>query len=182
LINNWEEEILSEGRAPMGPIEDVIAKQLKVLFCGFNPSLRSGETGHHFANSRNRFWNILFRAELTPRQLQPTEDRKMLQYGYGLTNIVARPTKEAKEISKEEYDKGRAQLHEKIADYQPKVVCFVGKGVYQQFQQMKDVDWGLQQAKIGQTKLFVAPSSSGLVRIKLEDIIAIYRILSEKAH
>ncbi|MFK2826769.1 G/U mismatch-specific DNA glycosylase [Bacillus sp. B190/17] len=167
----------------MKPIKDHVKENLDILFVGFNPSLRSGETGHHFANPHNRFWTILQRAGLTKRKFHPTEDAQLLDLGYGLTNIVERPTKNAQEITKEEYDKGKETLKKKIAFYQPRIVCFVGKGVYQQYSGQKDVPWGLQEKAIVPGVIdFVAPSSSGLVRMKLDEITAIYRELPELIH
>ncbi|HZG74181.1 MAG TPA: G/U mismatch-specific DNA glycosylase [Chondromyces sp.] len=160
----------------MKPIRDHLKQNLDILFVGFNPSIRSGETGHHFANPNNRFWKILFEAGLTPRKYAPTEDNQLLELGYGLTNIVARPTKTAEEITKEEYREGRQLLREKIERYQPKVVCFVGKGVYQEYSGKKKVPWGPQEESVVPgTVDFVAPSSSGLVRMKVEEIVEIYR-------
>lgn len=162
------------------PIPDHLQENLKILFVGFNPSIRSSETGHHFANPNNRFWKILHEAGLTPKKFAPEEDSQLLTLGYGLTNIVARPTKEAAEISKAEYVEGAALLQEKINDYHPKVVCFVGKGVYQQFSKRRSVDWGAQPESIMPGTIeYVAPSSSGLVRMKLADIVEIYKGLQK---
>lgn len=162
------------------PVDDHLQPDLKILFTGFNPSIRSSETGHHFANPTNRFWKILHESGLTPRKLAPEEDSQLLAYGYGLTNIVARPTKEAAEISKAEYAEGRALLREKIIAYKPKVVCFVGKGVYQEFSKKRKVDWGVQpEPVIPGTIEYVAPSSSGLVRMKLPEVIEIYKGLKK---
>lgn len=156
------------------PIPDHLEENLNILFVGFNPSIRSAETGHHFANPNNRFWTILDKAELTPKKFKPEEDNQLPQLGYGLTNIVARPTKEAAEITKDEYEQGRQELLKKINAYKPKIVCFVGKGVYQEFSKKKKLPWGRQAEPVSNTIEFVAPSSSGLVRMKLEDIVAIY--------
>ncbi|HWO95460.1 MAG TPA: G/U mismatch-specific DNA glycosylase [Bacillus sp. (in: firmicutes)] len=162
----------------MQSINDHIKKHLDVLFVGFNPSIRSGETGHHFANPNNRFWTILHKAGLTPRKFHPTEDGDLLQLGYGLTNIVSRPTKTAQEITKEEYREGREELKRKIAHYRPKIVCFVGKGVYQEYSQKKELPWGVQKEPVVPGTIdFVAPSSSGLVRMKMDEILDIYREL-----
>ncbi|MDC3417303.1 mismatch-specific DNA-glycosylase [Aquibacillus sp. 3ASR75-54] len=145
------------------------------MFVGFNPSIRSAETGHHFANPNNRFWKILNEAGLTPRKYSSEEDVKLLDLGYGLTNIVARPTKEAKEITKEEYEVGREQLIQKVNTFKPKVICFVGKGVYQQYAKKQNVDWGVQDEPVSDQVEFVAPSSSGLVRMKLIEVVGIYK-------
>ena len=83
---------------------------MDILFVGFNPSIRSGQTGHHYANPNNRFWKILFEAGLTERKYDPSEDFALLGLGFGFTNIVSRPTKGAADITKEEYKEGRKQL------------------------------------------------------------------------
>ncbi|MEK3886735.1 G/U mismatch-specific DNA glycosylase [Bacillus sp. FSL K6-3431] len=167
----------------MKPISDHIRVNLDVLFVGFNPSIRSSETGHHFANPTNRFWTILHKAGITDRKYQPTEDFKLLDIGYGLTNIVDRPTKSAEEITPEEYQIGRECLKTKINEYKPKIVCFVGKGVYQQYSGLKKLPWGGQtKSVIPGTLDFVAPSSSGLVRIPIEEIAAIYSELPRLNH
>lgn len=157
------------------PIPDYLQEGLDILFVGFNPSIRSSETGYHYANPNNRFWKILFEAGLTPRKFQPEENSELLALGYGLTNIVTRPTKEAADISKKEYVEGAALLQQKIRTYKPKVVCFVGKGVYQEFSKKRSIHWGAQEKSIipGVVE-YVAPSSSGLVRIKLNEIVEIY--------
>lgn len=162
----------------MKPIKDHLSENLDILFVGFNPSVRSGETGHHFANPNNRFWKILFEAGLTPRKFMAIEDSRLTELGYGLTNIVARPTKTADEITKEEYQEGRVLLKEKIERYRPKIVCFVGKGVYQEYSGRKQISWGPQPVSVVSGTLdFVAPSSSGLVRMKMEEIVGIYKQL-----
>jgi double-stranded uracil-DNA glycosylase len=161
-------------------VNDHIKENLKILFVGFNPSIRSSETGHHFANPNNRFWRILHDAGLTPRKFEAAEDARLLDLGMGITNIVARPTKAADEITKEEYKEGKEILRNKIELLKPRVVCFVGKGVYQEYSGMKNVPWGRQEkAVVPGTVDFVAPSSSGLVRMKVEEIVEIYIGLKE---
>ncbi|HSJ36868.1 MAG TPA: G/U mismatch-specific DNA glycosylase [Planococcus sp. (in: firmicutes)] len=160
----------------MEPISDHLKTDLNILFVGFNPSIRSSETGWHYANPNNRFWKILHEAGLTPRKFLPEENSKLLDLGFGLTNIVARPTKEAAEISKDEYRRGAEKLKKKIQRYQPEAVCFVGKGVYQQYSKKRVISWGEQSDPvIPGIAEFVAPSSSGLVRMKLDEIVEIYR-------
>lgn len=163
----------------MKPIPDHLKKGLDIVFVGFNPSIRSSETGYHYANPNNRFWTILYEAGLTPRKFTPSENRQLLNLGFGLTNIVERPTKEALDITKKEYGEGRLKLKEKLIYYQPKIVCFVGKGVYEQFSNKRNIQWGVQKEPVIQEFTeFVAPSSSGLVRMKKVEIVAIYKQLT----
>jgi TDG/mug DNA glycosylase family protein len=98
---------------------------------------------------------------------------------YGLTNIVSRPTVGAADITREEYRAGREELKRKIVINKPRIVCFVGKGVYQEYSSQRQIDWGVQERPVVPGTIdFVAPSSSGLVRMKLEEIVAIYRELN----
>lgn len=162
----------------MNPIPDHLTRGLKILFIGFNPSIRSGETGHHYANPTNRFWTILYKSGLTDRKYTSEEDAHLLKMGYGFTNIVPRPTRNAQEITPEEYRSGREELIRKISFYRPKAACFVGKGVYQQYSMRREVPWGAQEQTVVPGIIeFVAPSSSGLVRMKVEEIALIYRQL-----
>lgn len=164
----------------MKPIPDHLEKGLKIVFIGFNPSIRSSETGHHFANPNNRFWKILFESGLTPRLYKTEEDKQLLKLGYGLTNIVERPTKEAVEITKEEYEEGRLKLVEKLETYKPKIACYVGKGVYQELSKKKSIPWGKQEKSVVDGVIdFVAPSSSGLVRMRIGEIVDIYKQLHQ---
>lgn len=161
-----------------GLVPDHLACDLKIVFVGFNPSLRSGETGHHFANPSNRFWRILYEAGFTPQLYKPEEDSLLLQLGYGLTNIVPRPTRAAADILPGEYELGRQVLFEKLKLYRPQIVCYVGKGVYQAYSGKRQAPWGFQSfAVLDGLRDFVAPSSSGLVRMKTGEIVAIYRRL-----
>lgn len=160
----------------MVPIADHLGENLDVIFVGFNPSIRSSETGHHYANPNNRFWRILFESGITPRKYDTTEDYQLLDLGFGMTNIVARPTKAADEITREEYHQGKQELKQKIETYHPKIVCFVGKGVYQQYSGKKELPWGRQEESVVPGTIdYVAPSSSGLVRMKMDEVVGIYK-------
>jgi double-stranded uracil-DNA glycosylase len=159
----------------VGPITDHLRKDLQILFIGYNPSIRSEETGHHYANPTNRFWKAIYLAGLTPRLYRPEEDSEVLSLGYGFTNIVARPTIAADEISKEEYRAGRIELRRKIEQYRPKVACFVGKGVYEQYSGKRKIEWGQQHDPVTPGVVeFVCPSTSGLVRMKLDEMVGIF--------
>jgi TDG/mug DNA glycosylase family protein len=162
------------------PVPDYLRPGLKILFVGFNPSLRSAEVGHHYANPNNRFWTIIYRAGLTTRKYLPQEDHRLLELGYGFTNIVERPTRAASDITGDEYRVGRQALKSKVQIYRPQLVCFVGKGVYREYSGERQIDWGLQANSIVEgVKDFVAPSSSGLVRIPLDEVVAIYREITQ---
>jgi TDG/mug DNA glycosylase family protein len=159
-------------------VRDIIRPGLTVLFVGFNPGVRSAETGHHFAGHSNRFWKLLHAAGLTPRQLRPEEDEALLSFGFGITNIVPRPTRAAAEITREEYRRGRIALIDKLALYRPRIACYAGIGVYREFAVLKDVACGLQPVKVvpGVTD-FVVPNPSGLNRMSFDDQLRHYKEL-----
>ena len=146
----------------MNELADIIDYNLKILFIGFNPGLRSAETGHHFAGYSNRFWKLLHQSGLTPRLMLPEEDISLPSLGLGITNIVARPSREAAELTKEEYAAGREKLKQKLAHYRPLVACYVGIGVYKEFAGVKKAVCGRQELNIVPGIAdFVVPSPSG---------------------
>ncbi|MCK2243441.1 MULTISPECIES: G/U mismatch-specific DNA glycosylase [unclassified Crossiella] len=143
-------------------LPDVIAPGLAVLFCGINPGLYSGATGHHFARPGNRFWPTLHRAGFTPRQLHPSEQLELLEYGLGITNVVARTTARADELTKDELLAGALALTERAQRYAPKFVAVAGISAYRGgFGRPKAV-MGPQPELIGGSRLWVLPNPSGL--------------------
>ncbi len=145
---------------------DLLAEKLSVLFIGYNPSLRSAEINRHYAGNANRFWQMLYEAGFTDRRLRPEEDEELLGLGLGLTNIVARPTRAAAEITKAEYDAGRQVLRSKLERYRPRYAAYVGIGVYRIFAQNPRASLGLQPTSVVEgVQDFVLPSTSGLNRM-----------------
>jgi TDG/mug DNA glycosylase family protein len=164
----------------MREVTDIIDYDLKMLFIGFNPGARSADTGHHFAGYSNSFWKLLHASCLTPCQLKPEEDRKLLESGCGITNIVARPSRTAAEITKEEYRQGRLILQEKLARFQPLVACYAGVGVYKEFAEKKDFVYGRQPVSVVPGVIdFVLPSPSGLNRMAFAKQLEYYQSLRE---
>jgi double-stranded uracil-DNA glycosylase len=142
-------------------IADVIAPNLRVLFCGINPGLYSGYTGHHFARPGNRFWPTLFAAGFTERLLKPEEEQELLTHGYGITNLVQRATATAAELTADELAVGGQRLRAKIEHYQPQVLAILGISAYRlAFNQPRAVLG--RQEHIGTTQLYVLPNPSGL--------------------
>ena len=164
----------------MEEVPDHLKKGLKIIFIGFNPGIKSSETGHHYAHPTNRFYKLLHEAGLTDRLYEPSEDHKLLKLGYGLTNIVQRPTKSADGIKSEEYEKGREELLEKLKKYRPEVACFTGIGVYKEFSQKSNVKRDLQpESHVKGVKEFVISSPSGLNRTPYKKQLAMYKNLKE---
>src|SRR3989440_12696945 len=113
-------------------LPDVIAPNLRVLFCGINPGLYTAAVGHHFARPGNRFWPALYQAGFTERLLSPFEERELLQLQIGITNVVARATAAAAELTKDDYLKGGKNLRAKVLRYRPRVVAVLGVGAYRE--------------------------------------------------
>lgn len=147
-------------------LPDYIRRGVDVLFVGINPGLRSAELGHHFAGTGNRFWSLLHDAAVTPRRLSYEEDSRLPDFGIGLTNIAARPTRTSSELTPVDYDRGRVALENKIRRYRPKVVTFVGVTVCRAFwrgkgKQPPRLQCGLQEETFDGVNLFVVPNPSG---------------------
>jgi TDG/mug DNA glycosylase family protein len=143
-------------------IPDLIAANLDVLFCGINPGLYSAATGHHFARPGNRFWPALHAAGFTPRRLQPWEERELLDYGCGITNLVARGTASAAELHPEEFRAGRARLERLVRRYRPRIVAIVGVGAYRIAFGRPKATLGRQPEALNGADVWVLPSTSGL--------------------
>lgn len=164
----------------MKEVHDILAPGLTVVFVGYNPGARSAETGHHFAGYSNKFWKLLHAADLTPRLLKSEENELLLEFGFGITNIVARPSRTAAEITKEEFRQGREILREKLVRFRPLIAAYAGIGVYKEFALKKEVSGGRQPDSVvpGVTD-FVLPSPSGLNRLLFADQLAFYRELHQ---
>lgn len=143
-------------------VADVIAPNLKVLFCGINPGLYTAATGFNFARPGNRFWPTLYAAGFTPRLLAPHEQQELITYGYGITNFVDRATATAAELSRAELIEGGRKLKEKVLFFKPQVLAMLGLTAYRVVFGKPDAVVGLQPDKIGETKLWILPNPSGL--------------------
>jgi TDG/mug DNA glycosylase family protein len=143
-------------------VRDVIAPGLRVLFCGINPGLYSGATGHHFARPGNRFWPTLHQAGFTSRLLDADEERELLALGYGITNLVPRATATADELSPDELVAGRRRLESKLKRYQPQVVAVLGIGAYRTAFKQKAATLGQQPERLANVMIWVLPNPSGL--------------------
>ena len=161
-------------------IRDVIAPNLRVLFCGINPGLYSGATGHDFARPGNRFWPALYQAGFTPRLLVPAEERELLDSGYGITNLVPRTTATADELDPEELMEGYKRLKSKVKRYQPQVVAVLGISAYRTAFARKVVTLGKQPERLVEAVVWVLPNPSGLnAHYQLADLARHFRGLRQ---
>ena len=143
-------------------LPDLIAPNLRVLFCGINPGLYTAAIGHHVGRPGNRFWPALFAGGFTDRLISPYDEHELLARGYGITNIVYRPTARADELTNEELVAGGKALVAKIKRYKPRIAAVLGVVAYRVAMGRKDVKVGRQEETIGKTILWVLPNPSGL--------------------
>jgi TDG/mug DNA glycosylase family protein len=161
-------------------VKDVIAANLRVLFCGINPGLYTAAVGHHFARPGNRFWPALYASGFTNRLLSPFDERELLPRGYGITNIVARTTASADALTKEEIIAGGAQLQAKVLRYRPRVLAVLGVGAYRTAFNRPKATVGRQTEPIGDTLLWVLPNPSGLnANYQAPDLARLFRELKD---
>ncbi len=177
------EAIPSSLRTHSLVLPDVIAPSLKVLFCGINPGMRSATVGLHFANRSNRFWRVLHLAGFTDRQLEPDEAHLLLDYGYGITSAVARPTVRATELNRADFIAARPAFEHKIAKNRPRYLAFLGKPASSVLLKQRDLSWGFQPARFGGSAVWVLPNPSGLnCTFTIGKLTDAYRKLFEAMH
>jgi TDG/mug DNA glycosylase family protein len=143
-------------------LRDVIAPGLDVLFCGINPGLYSAATGFHFARPGNRFWPALHTGGFTPRRFAPSEGRALLALGLGVTNIAARTTATAAELTLDELRNGKKRLERTVKRYRPRIVAIVGITAYRAAFDRPEAMLGEQPDRLFDSILWVLPNTSGL--------------------
>jgi len=144
-------------------LPDVIAPDLRVVFCGINPGLYSTAIGHHFGRPGNRFWPALHGAGFTDRVYSPFEDRALPALGYGITNLCPRTTARAEELTADELARGAWTLASKMRRYRPRVLAILGVGAYRAAFARPRATLGLQDDEtVGGVPVFVLPNPSGL--------------------
>jgi TDG/mug DNA glycosylase family protein len=153
-------------------LKDRIAPGVRVLFVGINPGVRSALTGHHFAGPSNRFWKLLFESKLVPQALTFTEDVRLPEFGFGITNLVARPSPGIDDLKPAEYIGGWKILEQKIRKFRPAVVALVGVTLYRAIRPLiearggrlsksRPIALGFQPEAVHGARLFVLPNPSG---------------------
>jgi TDG/mug DNA glycosylase family protein len=163
-------------------IPDVLGPDLDVVFVGINPGLWSGAIGHHFARPGNRFWKALRGSGFTDRLLAPNEDATLLERNLGLTNLVARTTARADELSADEIRRGAFELEERLAPFRPRFVAVLGIGAYRTGFGRPDAALGPQEDDLAGSRLWVLPNPSGLnAHHQLDDLTERFRALRDAA-
>lgn len=156
---------------------------LRVLFVGINPGVRSALTGHHFAGPSNKFWKILYDSGLVPERVTHVDDERLPEWGYGMTNLVARPTPGVADLTRSELRAGRSALERKVRRYNPQVVAVVGITVFRAlFPSAKRITPGMSGEKLAGAPVWVLPNPSGRnAHYSYQEMVAAFRALSVTA-
>jgi double-stranded uracil-DNA glycosylase len=157
-------------------LKDRIRPDLRVLFVGINPGVRSAITGHHFAGYSNRFWKLLWESGLVPEPITYVDDRRLPEFGFGITNLIARPSPGIDDLKRSEYIEGWHVLKKKIWRYRPRIVGLVGVTLYRTIQPLVaenantdsrarirsvPLQTGLRPETIHGAQIYVLPNPSG---------------------
>ena len=140
-------------------VPDVLAPGLDVVFCGINPGFHSDAKAAHFANPRNDFWRLLHAAGFTPRLVDPAEQLEVLRYGIGITNAAYRTTRGSSDLRKSDFAGSAERLERLAVDLRPRALGFVGKEAFRGPFGGRP-QHGVQAGSLGETRLFVLPSTS----------------------
>jgi TDG/mug DNA glycosylase family protein len=145
-------------------LPDRIRPPVRVLFVGINPGIRSAAIGHHFAGYSNRFWKLLYESRLVPEAIGTQDDRRLPEWGFGITNLIPRATPGIDSLRPEEYVAGTLALRRKVRRWRPAVVAFVGVTLYRSVfvrRPAAPVVLGLQDEAFEGARVFVLPNPSG---------------------
>jgi double-stranded uracil-DNA glycosylase len=160
---------MSHSRPPWEHLRlrDRIAPGVRVLLVGINPGVKSAQTGHHFAGPSNRFWRLLFESGLVPEPIAHLDDVRLPEWGFGVTNLVARPSPGIDVLRPAEYIEGWHVLEKKIDRFRPEIVAFVGVTIYRALLKVfgakgtTPIEPGFQHATVHDARIFVLPNPSG---------------------
>jgi double-stranded uracil-DNA glycosylase len=159
-------------------LADLVGVDLRVLFCGINPGMRSAELGLHFARPGNRFWKLLCSGGFTESVLLPAEQHVLPQLGVGITNLVGRATAAASELKASELREGATELQAKVAMLRPRCVAVLGLQAYRTAFRRPAATIGLQPEPLGSALLWLLPNPSGLqARYQMPEMNEMYKAL-----
>src|SRR5580700_8747412 len=165
VSNEVRSSLFAESLANQGcfmrTLPDYLRKGMKMVLVGANPGDRSARVGHYYAGRGNQFWPIMYQSGVIPEPLGYEDDRRMLEFGIGMTDLVKRPTRGIDEIERQEFAEGRVLLAQKLEELRPRVIAFNGKITYEKFTG-RPCKLGLQKEKLYGAQVFVLPSTSGL--------------------
>ena len=165
----------------MPTLPDYLRRGMKLIVVGCNPSDRSARVGHYYAGRGNPFWPMMYESGVFPELLSHTDDKRVIEFGIGLTDLVKRATRTVEELERQEFAEGRILLAQKLEEFSPRVVAFNGKQVYEKFAQ-RPGKLGLQKGKLYGAQVFVLPSTSGQSTGRNGVKLRYFRKLAELLH
>ena len=158
----YSERVVRRTRDVLPPLRDRVEPGVRVLFVGINPGVRSARTGHHFAGYSNRFWKLLRESGLVPEPITCEDDDRLPEWGFGITNLIARATPGIDTLRPGEHAAGERILRRKVRRWKPAIVAFVGVSLYRfVFRRKGPIDPGLQADTFEGATVFVLPNPSG---------------------
>lgn len=144
----------------MRTLPDYLRKGMKLVIVGCNPGEQSVRAGHYYSGRGNAFWEFLYKGSVIPEPIEYRDDRRVIEFGVGLTDLVKRPTRGLDDLTRQDFAEGRVVLSQKLEELAPRVVAFHGKLTYERYAQRKCA-LGLQKGTLYGAKVFVLPSVSG---------------------
>jgi TDG/mug DNA glycosylase family protein len=162
----------------MRTLPDHLRKGMKLVIIGCNPTDSSVRVGHYYAGRDNPFWPILFESGVVPEPFDYHDDKRVIEFGIGLTDLVKKPSKTSDLLTREDFAEGRIVLSQKLEEFGPRVVAFNGRLTYEQFAQRK-CKFGLQKEKLYGARVFVLPATSGAAAGNKKDAILHFRKLAQ---
>jgi mismatch-specific thymine-DNA glycosylase len=165
----------------MKTLPDYLRRGMKLIVVGCNPGDRSARVGHYYAGRGNQFWPLLYDSGVLPELLAHTDDKRVIEFGVGLTDLVKRSTRGMEELERHEFAEGRIVLAQKLEEFVPRIVAFNGKLVYEKVSQ-RPCKLGLQKERIYGAQVFVLPSTSGLNVVRSGVKLRYFRRLATLLH
>jgi TDG/mug DNA glycosylase family protein len=168
-------------------LRDCIEPGVRVLLVGINPGIRSAITGHHFAGYSNRFWKLLYESGLVPEPITSQDDRRLPEWGFGVTNLIARPSPGIDSLTRTEYLEGWKRLSSKVRRYRPEYLALLGVTLYRTVLPLLDANpprplsraLGLQRHVVHGARIFVLPNPSGRnANYTYGEMLAVYKELN----
>jgi len=169
---------ISEDALDMKTLPDHLRKGMKLVIVGCNPTESSVRTGHYYSGRGNPFWPVLFETGVIPEPLEYRDDKRIIEFAIGLTDLVKRPTRGVEELTRVDFAEGRIVLSQKLEEFTPRVIAFNGKSVYEQFAQRK-CKFGMQKELLYGARVYVLPSSSGENANAQKERLAHFRKLAQ---
>lgn len=140
----------------MRTLPDYLRKGMKLVIVGCNPSESSVRVGHYYAGRVNQFWPVLYKGGVVPEPFDYHDDKRVIEFGIGLTDLVKRPTKTTAELTREDFAEGRIVLSQRLGEFTPHVIAFNGKLAFEQFAQRKCRIWPSERSSVRRARVCFA--------------------------